>query len=716
MTIKTYLISVALIVSFLFGFSILTDDDGRYRSYRKFELPFVYFMHHSTPDNFLEPIQQGAQSWNAIPGSYFEFAYGGMTHSNSVVNDDTSLVYFDSNHENFEQGTSTIAFSSTFVTGYSTPNYRAVESDLIWNSADFPPSTTGAAGAQDLQSVITHEFGHHLGLGHAGEPGSPPGVGDVIPEATMYGFSSDGDTSKRSLHIDDILGLVSIYPRWRFSGTVTDSVTGELLDFATYYLNGQQTANISSVVLEAVYQRAGYVSDELEKVNDGTAAFSFISLNQTPLLTVSAFGYQDKNIHLYLGSSSVIDTTVMATIALSPKPKHAVTFKLIDNTSSQLIANRAVITASSDVLGTNIIESKSNQDKETELILSEDLYSFQIYPELPYPYIGIKDLVIKADTTIQLEIEPAAMALIEDIAPLSSDTRQGIRDFYMDNVTTNGFANQFALVELPRDSISDSLFQLVPLCIWYANSNTEPKLFSNTSLLQNYLAQGGKLILSGDALFNSGLDSAFAADYLHVRYAGTSTTQLLRGVEGDPIGNNEFIGINKANAQRMEKLADPGSTDVFKYLGTAYAGAVKFDGSYRLVLFSFGVEQISKNYLKPETVFERSLNWILDPTAIHSVPEKIPDQVIISEAFPNPFNPSTYFSLILPKSQVVEITIYNLLGQKIINLYSGRLTPGEHRFHWDGMNSNGTSVTSGVYLININSASMNIPKKVVLIR
>jgi hypothetical protein len=86
---------------------------------------------------------------------------------------------------------------------------------LIWNAAGYPPGTQGESDRQDMQSVIVHEFGHHLGLGHAGEaPGNGQhGGGETIREAVMFWSSDNGDTSNRSLHIDDIMGVTSVYPR-----------------------------------------------------------------------------------------------------------------------------------------------------------------------------------------------------------------------------------------------------------------------------------------------------------------------------------------------------------------------------------------------------------------------------------------------------------------------------------------------------------------------
>lgn len=81
----------------------------------------------------------------------------------------------------------------TDVDGY----YR--DADIHLNGRDFRFSLDGRAGTQDLRSILVHELGHALGLGHAGDP-----------RATM--FATGSGLRWRSLEQDDVDGVCSLYP------------------------------------------------------------------------------------------------------------------------------------------------------------------------------------------------------------------------------------------------------------------------------------------------------------------------------------------------------------------------------------------------------------------------------------------------------------------------------------------------------------------------
>ncbi|MBL7148960.1 MAG: T9SS type A sorting domain-containing protein [Candidatus Cloacimonetes bacterium] len=77
------------------------------------------------------------------------------------------------------------------------------------------------------------------------------------------------------------------------------------------------------------------------------------------------------------------------------------------------------------------------------------------------------------------------------------------------------------------------------------------------------------------------------------------------------------------------------------------------------------------------------------------------DQIVEFKNFirnhPNPFNPETTISFSLQNNSNVELSIYNIKGQKVKTLINGFREAGYHSIVWDGKDSNGKPVTSGLY-------------------
>jgi len=85
-----------------------------------------------------------------------------------------------------------------------------------------------------------------------------------------------------------------------------------------------------------------------------------------------------------------------------------------------------------------------------------------------------------------------------------------------------------------------------------------------------------------------------------------------------------------------------------------------------------------------ETVFE----------PVNDGNETIPEQYSVSEAYPNPFNPETTLSVYLPEQNKLSVTLYNVAGQKVLELADGTFLAGEHKLMIDG-----SSLATGVYFL-----------------
>ena len=97
-------------------------------------------------------------------------------------------------------------------------------------------------------------------------------------------------------------------------------------------------------------------------------------------------------------------------------------------------------------------------------------------------------------------------------------------------------------------------------------------------------------------------------------------------------------------------------------------------------------------------------------------PEQDVGSIELGQNYPNPFNPETEISFTLPKSRMVVVKIYNSLGQEVRTLTDGQYEAGTHTLRWDGLNNQGSTVVSGVYLQRLEVDGLSVVKKMNLVR
>jgi len=83
----------------------------------------------------------------------------------------------------------------------------------------------------------------------------------------------------------------------------------------------------------------------------------------------------------------------------------------------------------------------------------------------------------------------------------------------------------------------------------------------------------------------------------------------------------------------------------------------------------------------------------------------------ISDAYPNPFNPTTQLDYYMPLGGNLKVEVYNLLGQLVTTLTNGYKEVGEHSLVWDASN-----IASGAYLVKIETGGFTQTQKIMLVK
>jgi hypothetical protein len=94
----------------------------------------------------------------------------------------------------------------------------------------------------------------------------------------------------------------------------------------------------------------------------------------------------------------------------------------------------------------------------------------------------------------------------------------------------------------------------------------------------------------------------------------------------------------------------------------------------------------------------------------------LPETYAMHPNYPNPFNPITYINYDLPEMSVVNIEIFNILGQKVKTLMSASQMPGHHRVQWNGKNNFDKALPSGVYLVKFKANHFDHHQKIMLLK
>lgn len=95
---------------------------------------------------------------------------------------------------------------------------------------------------------------------------------------------------------------------------------------------------------------------------------------------------------------------------------------------------------------------------------------------------------------------------------------------------------------------------------------------------------------------------------------------------------------------------------------------------------------------------------------------QVPTSYVLYSNYPNPFNSGTTLSFDAPKTEHVELSVLNILGQQIATIFSGEAQSGRNSFLWDGTNAKGVHVASGVYIYRLKTSSTVIAKKMVILK
>jgi len=260
--------------------------------------------------------------------------------------------------------------------------------------------------------------------------------------------------------------------------------------------------------------------------------------------------------------------------------------------------------------------------------------------------------------------------------------------------------------------------------IWIGNNfQGDISSWYQTSILP-YVKAGGNLMLMtrhGQDFINEEM-----RDYLGITWV-ENTTNTIGNCISDFQGlvSMEFTDSQSLNAVFGLNFLDDESTLLFKETTTfneeralgvwkkpSIGGNYRPDGgqlvfiSGRPYRYKNSEMRINSEYILENFFFESKIVGIDEMVHLTS-----PGNFDLNQNYPNPFNPKTIINYELPTTLIVDLSIYNVLGQKVVTLVSEKQKAGFHRVEWDA-----SDLPSGIYYYRINTGNFQDVKKMILLK
>jgi len=260
-----------------------------------------------------------------------------------------------------------------------------------------------------------------------------------------------------------------------------------------------------------------------------------------------------------------------------------------------------------------------------------------------------------------------------------------------------------------------------------------------------YISEGfNKFYANGDEKLNavSFFTAADSVDYVakvYMNFNGTNLTDIASQISG----TLQYSGFHTVDLDSSVDLAQGTPFYLYLYLSkgghaidrtskvpvllgaTATGESViskaspeqsyVLDGSEWKDLYDF-YQPDSVDWIHTANLCIKGLTKDVTQTGITDGYSGIPEDFVLYQNYPNPFNPCTTIRYKIQKRTEVLIKVFDVCGKEIITLINGVEDPGEKSVQWQGMDSNGNPVTSGVYIYQITAGSCIDARKMILVR
>ena len=361
--------------------------------------------------------------------------------------------------------------------------------------------------------------------------------------------------------------------------------------------------------------------------------------------------------------------------------------------------------------------------------LIDSLYQVATWTDLPYPDFADSGIYITPDSISVLDYRLAPV----DLLIINRDNLGRYASFYtipLDSLAiTSKVWTAVRQGVCPLSRIGEFNH---PVIIWYsgaADVNTVTPLEQDS--LTMFLAQGGRLLITGQNIGQELASTAFYRDVLHARFINpvTSNTRCYPDL-ADSLGagmERLFTSGGASNQTSRDVIAaDSFAHDFLYYDSTLTSGAGiwyrDFTTDYRTVTLGFGTEAVHKpaswtGYMSRKNFLAHILNWF-GLTGIEERKEEASSTPMFT-VYPNPSRGQLEIKLdpvARNDTKGMVFDIYDATGRFVRSLcFPGGLYPLHSSLKWDGDDRYGRRVPTGIYFIHMTDGTETKIEKVILL-
>jgi subtilisin-like proprotein convertase family protein len=192
--------------------------------------------------------------------------------------------------------------------------------------------------------------------------------------------------------------------------------------------------------------------------------------------------------------------------------------------------------------------------------------------------------------------------------------------------------------------------------------------------------------------------------------APNGTSKLLATGHGDYGDDNGYLTIfDDASTLVLStgeaEFFSPWSNYVHADVTMGTFSSTTINGNWILTVYDSSTSEKAKLMgwgLRPNNI----INVGIDP-----ISTEIPDVYNLYQNYPNPFNPVTNIKFEIPKTSLVKITVYDILGKEIQSILNENKEPGIYEVKFDG-----SKLSSGTYFYRIEAGNYTAFKKMILLK